>query len=169
MRAISLDISDDRLHDLYEAFVREYFARHFNLTTRTRRIRWDVDAGTDYTFLPAMQADIVLEKGNSTLIIDTKYYGSILSGRIGGKISSGHLYQILAYVKNYQANNCGAKVSGMLLYAKTMTDDFNGTTWDIGHHRIDVRTLNLDQKFSVIAGSLDMIVKDYFGNITRRS
>lgn len=165
---LNLDISDAKLHDLFEAFVRAYFARHFDLPTRTRHIRWDLEEGADRTYLPEMQADIVLEKGDRTLIIDTKFYGSILGGRVGGKVSNAHLYQLLAYVNNYQASHNDVNVSGMLLYAKTTVDNFQGASWNIGHHRIDVRTLDLGQKFSVIANTLNSIARECFGEIERR-
>lgn len=167
-RVLSLDIPDEKLHALFEAFVRAYFARHFDLPTRTRRIQWDIDEDVDRSYLPEMQADIVLEKSNRTLIVDTKFYGAILGGRVGGKVSNDHLYQILAYVNNYAAHHSGVNVSGMLLYAKTSIDDFESATWTIGDHRIDVRTLNLDQEFSKISATLDATVRENFGDIERR-
>lgn len=165
---LSLDISDDKLHELYEAFVREYYARHFGLPTRTRRIQWDIDENADRSYLPEMQADIVLEHRQRTLIVDTKFYGAILGGRVGGKVSNGHLYQILTYVNSYAAHHNERQVSGMLLYAKTLVDDFDSASWTIGDRRIDVRTLNLDQEFSKISASLDAIAKENFGDIERR-
>jgi 5-methylcytosine-specific restriction enzyme subunit McrC len=169
-RVRHLDFRDaDMLCDLYEAFVREYFARHFGLPTKTREIRWDVQEDADCAHLPKMQADTVLEKDAKALIIDTKFYGSILTGKFGGKISNGHLYQVLAYVNNYQAHHADVQVSGMLLYAKTTIDDFNAAAWTIGSHRMDVRVLNLDQRFSAIRTELDKIVSDYFGDIPRRN
>lgn len=168
VHVLSLDATDAKLHKLYESFVRAYFDRHFGLPTRTRHIRWDIEDGTDQTYLPEMEADIVLERGSRALIIDTKFYGAILGGRIGGKVSSANLYQLLSYVSNYQANHRGAAVSGMLLYAKTTVDDFNGAEWRIGRHEIEVRTLKLDQKFSAIKASLDGIAYKYFGDIERK-
>ncbi len=167
VRVMSLDIPEAKLHDLFEAFVRSYFARHFNLPTRTRHIRWDIDEKADQTYLPEMQADIVLERNNRTVIIDTKFYGAIFGGRVGGKVSNENLYQILAYVNNYQAEHPDVEVSGMLLYAKTTVDDFHDASWNIGRHTIEVKTLDLDQKFSVIAKSLDGIAKGHFDAIER--
>ena len=40
--------------------------------------------------------------------------------------------------------------------------------WMIGDHRIDVRTLNLDQEFSKISATLDAAVRENFGDIERR-
>jgi len=40
--------------------------------------------------------------------------------------------------------------------------------WTIGDHRIDVRTLNLDQEFSKISATLDATVRENFGDIERR-
>lgn len=168
VRVANFDLDDEKLWELYEAFVREYFARHYNLPTRVRKIQWDIDDDEDRTYLPEMQADVVLERAGRVLIIDTKCYGMVLRGRVGGKISNDHLYQLLSYVNNYKGNCPAANVSGMLLYAKTIADDFTSTAWTIGHNRIDVRTLDLGQKFSDIARSLDSIVSEYFGDIPRR-
>ncbi len=165
--ALSLDLSDAKMHELFEAFVRAYFARHFNLPTRARGIRWDIEPGSDLTYLPAMQADVVLERGGRVLIMDTKYYQEILAGRNGGKVRNGHLYQLLAYVANYQAAHKDMDVSGMLLYAKTTVDDFADAEWRIGGHRICARTLDLDRKFFKIAETLDAIVQDHFGPIPK--
>ena len=162
VKIVGFDFSQEQLCDLYEAFVREYFSKEWHLPTKKRRINWDVSGDVDLTYLPEMRADIVLEKDDRTLIIDTKFYGSILGGRVGGKVSNDHLYQLLSYVNNYQADHPNVDVSGMLLYAKTTVDDFDRTGWNIGGHRIDVRTLNLDQKFSCISKTLNDIYDDYF-------
>ena len=166
-RVPSLDFSDAKMHELFEAFVRAYFARHFNLRTGVRKIQWDLAEDSDLAYLPNMQADVILERDGRALIIDTKFYGEILAGRSGEKIRSGHLYQLLSYVTNYQAAHRGESVSGMLLYAKTTADDLDKTEWTIGGHKIGVRTLDLDQKFSLIAATLDEIVHEQFGVIRK--
>lgn len=164
-RVLNLDFSCAKMHELFEAFVRAYFARHFNLRTDVRKIQWDLADGADLTCLPNMQADVVLERDGHALIIDTKFYGKILSGRKGGKVINDHLYQILAYVNNYQAAHREMNVAGLLLYAKTTADDLDKAEWMIGGHKIGVRTLNLNQKFSAISRALDEIAYEHFGLI----
>lgn len=52
----------------------EYYNRHYpELSVRIAQISWDVDDG-GRTMLPVMQSDIHLQKDNTVLIIDAKYY-----------------------------------------------------------------------------------------------
>ena len=72
--------------------------------------------------LPTMQSDIRLQKDNTVLIIDAKYYSRTTQFRYNKHtIHSNNLYQSFTYVKNrdYQFENLEHTVSGMLLYAKT--------------------------------------------------
>ena len=73
-----------------------------------------------------MKSDIYLQKGSEVLIIDVKYYSHNLQEQFD-KVSakSAHLYQIFTYVKNKEEelkNIEGNKVSGILLYAKTIDE-----------------------------------------------
>ncbi len=98
-----------------------------------------------------------------TLIIDTKYYGRILSAYYGKPtLDPAHLYQIFSYVKNMDRENTG-DVSGLLLYAKTGEELFpEGELFVIGGNSIGAKTLGLDQEFDLIAKQLDRIVEEYF-------
>ncbi|MGW9857172.1 5-methylcytosine-specific restriction endonuclease McrBC regulatory subunit McrC [Staphylococcus hominis] len=50
--------------------------------------------------LPTMRSDVILTYGKQCLIIDTKYYTSMLQQYFDTRtIHSGNLYQIFAYVK----------------------------------------------------------------------
>lgn len=44
------------------------------------QIRWSLDDGVN-EFLPIMQSDVMLEKDNTVLIIDAKYYSQIMQNR----------------------------------------------------------------------------------------
>ena len=55
-------------------------------------------------------------------------------------------------------------VSGLLLYAKTEDEVFpDGKPFVIGGNRISAKTLDLNQAFPMIAGQLERIVAEYFG------
>src|SRR3712207_9119103 len=85
------------------------------------QIPWVLDDGIQ-TMLPVMQTDIHLEKGNTVLIIDAKYYHHTTQKYFDKTtVHSGNLYQMFAYVKNkaYSFGKEQHKVSGMILYAKT--------------------------------------------------
>lgn len=79
---------------------------------------------------------------------------------------SHNLYQIFAYVKN-EAAISAKKVSGMLLYAQTDEVIQPNHTYQMSGNRIDVKTLNLNCEFSIIAEQLNSIAADFFG-ITKK-
>ena len=69
------------------------------------------------------------------------------------------------YVKN-KDTEFGKKphtVSGMLLYAATDEAIQPDNSYMMSGNKISVKTLDLNQNFSVIAAQLNSIVKDHFG------
>lgn len=67
-------IDQQHMCRLYEKFILEYYSRHFpQLKVSASQIPWFVDDGIK-AMLPIMQSDIHLQKGNTVLIIDAKYY-----------------------------------------------------------------------------------------------
>lgn len=153
--------SDEHMNRLFERFVLEYFrVHHKSINANAERVDWYIDHARESTcidFLPSMQTDIVLRKNGRILIIDTKYYGKILrSVHEKESISSGNMYQIFSYVKNMDKDNTGC-VSGMLLYAKTEEAVSKPIDAYFGKNRIVVKTLDLNQDFSVIKEQLDSI------------
>ena len=115
--------------------------------------------------LPVMQSDIMLSRGNRTLIIDAKYYAHNMQTQYDvHTLHSGNLYQIFTYVKNKDAEY-GEKphdVSGMLLYAKTDEQIQPDHVYQMSGNRISVRTLDLNCDFAKIARQLDAIVSEHF-------
>lgn len=167
-RVRSMAIDEGRMASLYEGFIREYFARHYDLHSASKQIAWDVPQGTDVSLLPKMQSDVMLTDGKKTLIIDAKFYGSIMQEnweRLSYRNS--HLYQILAYVNNQQALQPGKPVDGLLLYAKTSEAAPQPAKWPVGGHDIAVRILDLSLPFAKISEQLDGIAKDYFNSLAR--
>lgn len=153
--------SDEHMNRLFERFVLEYFrAHHKHIKANAEKIDWNIDNEQGITctdFLPSMQTDIVLRKGDKVLIIDTKYYGKILrSIHEKESISSGNLYQIYSYVKNMDIDNTG-NITGMLLYAKTEESISKPIDAYFGKNRIIVNTLDLNQEFGKIKEQLDNI------------
>ena len=152
-------VDDQRMHELYERFVLEYYRKHFSdLHPAPRHIDWNVGDGM-VDFLPTMKSDITLARGNRRLIIDTKYYGRTMQthGLYGSRsLHSNHLYQIFTYVKNADRNASGT-VQGVLLYAKTDEDIVPDNEYRMGSNRIAVRTLDLNADFASIAAKLDSV------------
>lgn len=150
--------SDDHMNRLFEKFILEYYrVHHKGLSASADKIEWDV-AETDKAvidFLPAMKTDITLHSGAKTLIIDTKYYGSMMQEQFDKQtIHSNNLYQVFSYVKNLDKANSGL-VYGMLLYARTQEEMAPDLDAIIGGNRFLVKTLDLNNDFEGIRAQLD--------------
>lgn len=156
-------IDDQKMHHLYEKFILEYYRYHYsNISAAPIAVNWDLDDGFS-DFLPKMQTDITLRYKGKVLIIDAKFYSHIMQQRFDNySIHSGNLYQIFAYVKNYDRAHTG-NVAGMLLYAKTDERIFPNQTYQMSGNEISVKTLDLNADFETISGGLNNIVSNYFG------
>ena len=158
-------LDEQRMCRLYERFILEYYRKeHPEIRASASQIPWQLD--DDFSFmLPVMQTDIMLSKGNTTLIIDAKYYGHTTQEQYGvHTLHSGNLYQIFTYVKNKDAEygEQPHNVSGMLLYAQTDESVQPNSVYHMGGNKISVRTLNLNCSFNEIASQLDGIVAEHF-------
>ena len=155
---LSAYLDDQRMYKLYEKFVLNYYKKeHPQYSASASFIDWDTN--DDKTMLPLMKSDITLTYGDSTLIIDTKYYGRTLQTNdlYGSKsIISANMYQIYTYVKNKDKEKSG-KVSGVLLYAKTDEQITPDNDYIIGGNLISVRTLDLGADWTSIVEQLDSL------------
>lgn len=158
-------VDEQRMCRLYEKFILEYYSRHYpELNVSAAQISWDVDDGIR-TMLPVMQSDIHLQKDNTVLIIDAKYYSHTTQTRFDKHtLHSNNMYQIFTYVKNrdYEFGDKEHKVSGMLLYAKTEEEIQPDNVYQMHGNQISVRTLDLNLPFTEIAGQLNSIVELHF-------
>lgn len=154
--------SDEHMCRLFERFVLEYYrVHHRELSPNPDRIAWNIcpEEATMIDFLPAMRSDIVLHRGDQTLVIDTKYYSHAMQRHFDKPtIHSANMYQIFTYVKNFDVEDTG-KVSGLLLYAKTDEDITPDLSASFGKNRIRVKTLDLNQKFSGITQQLEELLE----------
>ena len=152
--------TDDQKARLFEKFVLEYYKKHFpQLNPNSPKIDWDIEGNAD--FLPEMRTDIMLTRlDGRKLIIDTKYYGKVMTSNYDKKTLHSHnLYQIFTYVKNEDKDHNG-NVDGLLLYAKTDDEIELNQEYVIGGNRICVRTIDLNVDFDEIKRQLDEIVEN---------
>lgn len=158
-------VDEQRMCRLYEKFILEYYSKHFpELSVSASQIPWSVDDGIR-TMLPVMQSDIHLQKGNTVLIIDAKYYSHTTQTQYDKHtLHSNNMYQIFTYVKNrdYEFGDEDHKVSGMLLYAKTEEEIQPDNVYQMHGNQITVRTLDLNLPFSDIAKQLNTIAETHF-------
>lgn len=158
-------VDEQRMCRLYEKFILEYYRKHYpELSVSASQIPWSVDDGIR-TMLPVMQSDIHLQKDNTVLIIDAKYYSHTTQTQYDKHtLHSNNMYQIFAYVKNrdYEFGEDEHKVSGMLLYAKTEEEIQPDNVYQMHGNQITVRTLDLNLPFAEIARQLNSIVELHF-------
>lgn len=112
-----------------------------------------------------MQSDIHLQKNNTVLIIDAKYYSHTTQTQYDKHtLYSNNMYQIFTYVKNrdYNFGDEEHKVSGMLLYAKTEEEIQPDQVYQMHGNPISVKTLDLNLPFADISKQLNSIVKVHF-------
>lgn len=157
-------VDEQRMSNLYEKFTLNYYKKHRpDLSPGASEVSWALD-DDNKRHLPAMNTDIFLQRHNTILIIDAKYYGKTMQ-KYHEKLSvrSLHLYQIFSYVKNCQFSHAEWNVSGMLLYAKTDEEIQLNEAYQMSGNKIAVRTLDLGVPFQEIASQLDAIANNCFG------
>lgn len=163
-------LDEQRMYRLYEKFILEYYKRPYpDLSASASQIPWSLDDGVDH-MLPIMQSDIHLERGNTVLIIDAKYYERSTQTQFNKhSLHSSNLYQIFTYVKNrqYQFGDEENTVSGMLLYAKTDVSIQPDNVYQMHGNQISAKTLDLNLPFEEIANQLDRIVESHFTDINK--
>ena len=158
------DFSEERMEKLYEDFVIEFFRREqscYRVNQNGRRIDWADEGTLDHhrSKLPQMEADVILEAPNRRIIMDAKYYKETLGGRVGGKLHSNNLYQLLAYVRNREVTaEPGVKHEGILLYP-TVNESVEVDVCLEGYS-IRARSINLAQNWRNIHQDMLDLVKE---------
>lgn len=155
----------DRMWQLFEEFVTGFYRREqtaYSVNRGGRGIGWFGPNGVadkDRALIPSMEADIVLESRDRRIIMDTKYHREAASGRYGSaKLKSGHLYQLLAYLRNREATKPdGARHEGILLYPQV--DEPLEADIRLEGFRIQARTINLAQPWRKIHDDLLEILR----------
>jgi len=152
--------TDKQYAALFEAFVLNFYKRHVSKKYKVKGseiINWDMEEKDPY--FPLMRTDITLEnrKTKKKTIIDTKFKENIFAYNYDNpKFHSSNLYQMYAYVKNFNVEK-NSDVEGMLLYPTTHTEI--STEKYIGGHKFKLQTINLNQDWSLIEKDLLSIVE----------
>ena len=147
---------------LFEEFVTGFYEREqsvYRVNQGGRRVEWaDKSWATeeDRTRIPVMEADVILDSPERRIIMDTKYYKDALASGRGsgtGKLHSGNLCQLLAYLRNRQATRpAGPKHEGILLYPQVggpLRADIR-----LEGFRIQARTVDLNRDWRAIHGEM---------------
>lgn len=155
-------LDEQRMCRLYEKFILEFYRKEVpEVKANASKIEWQLDDGIS-TLLPTMQSDIMLTRGEKSLIIDAKYYSHSTQVQYGKhSLHSNNIYQIFAYVKNQDVGNTG-NVAGLLLYAKTDEEIAPDMDVVMSGNKISAKTLDLNCDFKEISSQLKNISKEYF-------
>ena len=148
------------MRSIFEGFARNFYKRHlkgYNYVGR-RNIDWKLKpfSDEDASVLPMMQTDINIEFPDRKIIIDTKYYKETLNQR--GKIHSGNLYQLFAYLENQEKFDdlVSMKCEGILLYP-AINSEFK-YDYQYEDHTVSIRTINLNQDWKCIERDLLAVI-----------
>ncbi len=153
---------EHRMSLLFEAFVRNFYRRELGeFRVYRENIRWEVEMeGESDAFLPIMTTDTCLEdkKGERKIIIETKFKKRVLSEHRGAtRFHSENLYQLFAYLRNIEAKGgLNSSCEGILLYASP--GESVDSTFYLPGHRVRVKTLDLNQHWSLIHRDLISII-----------
>ena len=142
------DFSRDeaRMRKVFQDFVYNFFRieqKHFDVSSE--RLDWDTTyADSDaQELLPEMRTDVCLSSASRKIVVECKFVAEALQ-EYRGKFSarSDHLYQLFAYLKNFERRGgIHARCEGLLLYPTTTTPlDF---VFHAQGHAVRVVTLDL--------------------------
>lgn len=152
----------ERMGELFEAFVRGYLAYHLKGRARVHAplLDWECEAidVASLAMLPIMRSDVCVEiAGRPPGIIECKFYQMPLVTHVWSeveKLRSGHLYQLLAYLRAGE-RRWGTRPRGMLLYA--VAGRSVDLTWSLEGFEVRVRSLDLGVEWEKLAKALDEI------------
>ena len=162
--------TDNQMQLVFQNFVKIYFQKliKVNKITNISVTSMHINRAIDYSkynegtiYLPDLQTDITIQTDKKTLIIDTKYYESILKEHYGKKrYESDNINQIHEYVRQYNYTHTDKEVQGMLLYAKTDENVEREQAFETGNWYY-IRTLDLNvEPFEKLTKQLDDIFNE---------
>ena len=150
---------EDKLSRVFEKFVRNfYIAEQRTFKVRAEHLSWNAsfaDASQE-CFLPQLRTDLTMRAPGRTIVLDTKYYRTILTNRMGGKdkLRSGHLYQLLTYLNQVKCDTSVPHLpEGVLLYARAGDVDLS-LRFKIDDFEVRAETVNLEFPWQVIHARL---------------
>ncbi|MDC0887356.1 hypothetical protein OAS19_06165 [Altererythrobacter sp.] len=113
-----------RMSTLFEEFLRNFYRAELSgCTVSGTELTWAATASSeaDLAFLPKMLTDITVKYPDRVLVIDAKYYQSVLETTRWGaeKLKPQNLFQLNTYLSHVALAEPNLELQGMLLYAQT--------------------------------------------------
>ena len=113
--------NDSKMRKVFEVFLRNFYAKHISTArvgaTRTQFFAISNIDG-DQSLVPNMNTDVVIDYlSGPKVVVDAKFVKHS-SAFFHGKrmLHSPHLYQILSYVNNFQLQERGREIFGLVVY-----------------------------------------------------
>jgi 5-methylcytosine-specific restriction enzyme subunit McrC len=154
---------DDRqMNQLFESFVRNFYKIELRDIYKVSGeiIDWQFTYSdpTATDFLPKMKTDITLQNDFRKIIIDAKFYRETMVVNYDKqKIKSANLYQLFSYLLNQEEEDPKTRTAtGILLYP-TIVEEYS-LDFNYNNHSIQIRTVNLNNDWQLIAERLKDIV-----------
>jgi 5-methylcytosine-specific restriction enzyme subunit McrC len=162
-KSLELIYSKAIYEKIFEGFIANFYIKHrkeinADKVTKQKNISWYFDeVSNKNTLLPGMYSDIVIEKENEDLIIDTKLYTEYVKINQYGKekLISANIYQLFTYATNHSFNT-SKKVNGQIIYANIENEPLLNENFEFknGMIKISLKTINLFQDFNQIKRDL---------------
>lgn len=153
-RATALQRHEKLLSDIFEAAVAGFYRHHLHgrdgWTVRAQRwLLWRAEAPTRgfRPLMPEMRTDVVLERGDGRLVIDTKFTGVVVGGCYGGeRFKTQHIYQMYAYLRSQEGRGLRAdRAAGLLLYPALHLQEPLTEAATLHGHRLAFATVDLGE------------------------
>jgi 5-methylcytosine-specific restriction enzyme subunit McrC len=141
---------------VFEDFLRNFYA-HEQRDYRVGRevMSWDAHSlqGDGQVALPIMETDITLRSRERTIVMDAKFYKEALVSRSGpGKVRSGHLYQLFAYLEHAALRAPHLPCDGALIYPAV--GEPVALRYNVRGHEVAIRSIDLDRPWREIHDEL---------------
>jgi 5-methylcytosine-specific restriction enzyme subunit McrC len=148
-------IHDDKVMPrIFEQFLYNFYRLEQNSYKVSREwVSWQGIAGQDahWRYLPQMRTDVFLTSREKTIVIDAKYYYETFQTFHEKKtIHSGHLYQMMAYLKNFAEYY--QNLSGIIIYP-SVTESISLKYTLLGHD-LHIATIDLRMDWRSIRKAL---------------
>jgi len=151
-----------KMNQLFEAFVRNFYKIEQSKyrIVKKESIQWQFERVNQESgdYLPQMETDITLENDLEKIIIDAKFHHETMTTHFDReRIKSANLYQLFSYLLNQRdASAKNNQATGILLYP-TIEKDYD-LNYQYQGHKIQIRTVNLNQHWRGVAARLKEIV-----------
>jgi 5-methylcytosine-specific restriction enzyme subunit McrC len=143
---------------LFEKFIINFFTHHLTgkATVAARRLNWNLTPASDEAkaHLPKMRTDVIIEFPSRVVLIECKYYPSVLTtGYYESKrVRSAHLYQLFAYQQHLKTRYSGKQIQSVLLYP--VAQDSLMLRYNMDGEPVCISTISLNQHWKQVEADL---------------